>query len=149
MHPTHIRGFRMKKILLILIAIIGFGVAANAQSTIYFFYGKMGGNYPLQIQFNGQETFLLKKKTKKVCNMQREGKLNISFEKSFNVGAYNLRVDWADEIQLNLTRNSVHYILLKSKKGGYVMEFVELTEAQGKKELTKKDYDNTFAYDEP
>ena len=141
---------KMKKMFLILVSIIGFTITVNAQSTIYFFYGKTGTlNIPLQIKFNGQEVFLLKKQTKKVCNMQSAGKLKISFEKSFNLGTYNLHVDWADEIQLDLTTHSVHYIRLKMKKGGYDMTFEELTEDDGKKELTKKSYENTFVYNEP
>ena len=123
---------------------------ANAQSTIYFFFSKaVTTNASIHIQFNRQEVFLLKEKQKKVCNMRSEGKLNISLEKSFNVGTFNQHISWADEIQLNLTKNSVHYIRLKNTKGGRALVFEELTEAQGKRELAIRSYKDTFAYDEP
>lgn len=139
-----------KKINLLLICFLLFmNLTAVAQSTIYFFYGKTGGlNMPLQIKFNGKETFLLKKETKKTCFMKNEGLLTVSFEKSFSSGPYNIPVSWADEIQLTLTKNSVHYIKLSMKKAGYVMAFEELTEEEGIKELKKKNYDEVHPYNE-
>ena len=52
---------------------------------------------------------------------------------------------WADEIQLNLLENSVHYIKIKPK-GLNLIQFEELNLKKGKKEFSKKKYESMTDY---
>lgn len=150
----------MKNIYMILFFAFMLNVLANAQSTIYFFYPSTGKTeVPLNIKFNNEDAFLLKQKQKKVCTMKTEGKLIVSFGGSFMVaGKTNVLTtqrgssrtnQWGDEIQLDLTDGSFHYIKLKMSNGGRNMSFQVLTDAEGAVEMFAKSYKDTFAYNEP
>lgn len=81
--------------------------------------------------------------------MYSEGKLIISCDKTMNstiLGTQILR----DEIQLTLSKNSVHYILIKRVAGfnGWI-DFRELTTQEGKKEFASRKYKPTPNYVEP
>lgn len=139
-----------KKIILILFAFYTISCACNAQDIIYIFYGKTATlNVNLNIKFNKDDAFFLKKKSYKVCTVTDIEKLNISFQNFFNTGPYNMPVSWADEIQLNLNNNSIHYIKIELKKAGHSALFVELSDIEGKKELSKKLYKKSLPYEYP
>ena len=156
----------MKKILLVLIAIIGFGVAANAQSTIYLLYDVHFWEQEIPIKINGQDAFSLigdteeiqkvygkplfdapvYSRSKKKCTLYQEGKVILSFDVSIRVAErpgqppLNRVVPYSDEIQLNLYPNSVHYIKIKPILQGNKIIFEELDEKVGKKEFANKKY---------
>jgi hypothetical protein len=136
----------MKKILVFLVAVIGFGLSAFAQSTIYLCYDYPNKLFPIPIKINNQEVFTLTAKTQKVCTLYQEGKVIISFDTpANNPYAQDITYQWADEIQLTLFPNSVHYVKIKAK-GLYYVKFVELSEKDGIKEFAKKKYATTPDY---
>ena len=139
----------MKKIFLILFAAIVLNITVNSQSTIYLYYEDKGfANISLNMKFNNEDAFLLKKNQKKKCNMKNEGKLIITFkESSLITGSFGQRsIIWADEIQLNLIKNSVHHIKIVRK--GEDINFIVLTASQAKKESVSKRYKDTYIYEE-
>ena len=113
------------------------------QSTIYmcYTYPTTGVSVRLEIRMNHQPAFSISRNTKKVCKMYSEGRVTLSFdERATQI------FDWGDEIQLNLSKNSVHYIKIKPK-GNYAV-FEELTEDEGRQEFAKKRYESTRDYEE-
>jgi hypothetical protein len=101
----------------------------------------------LDVQFNGQDVFKMNRKGKKVCHLNSEGKLVLTFNGVIYNG-YGTAFYVADELPLRLSKNSVHYVKIAAK-GGFSIIFYELTEEEGKKEFTKKKYTDTYAYIEP
>ena len=87
-------------------------------------------------------TFL--SRCKKKCTLYSEGKTIISFDLPITNPVSGVTYQWADEIQLNLSKNSVHYIKIKTK--GMNIFFEELSEKEGKKEFDKKKYKITPDY---
>jgi hypothetical protein len=142
------QGYGMKKIVMILVAVIGFGFGAFAQSTVYLCYEYPNKLVPVPIKINNQEVFTLTAKTQKICTLYQEGKVIISFDTpANNPYAPDITFQWSDEIQLTLSKGSVHYVKIKHKGLNY-LQFEELSEEDGAKEFAKKKYKSTPDYTE-
>ena len=137
----------MKKIALISIILLFGTFSAFAQSTIYLCYAYPNRLFRIPIKINNQEVFTLIAKTQKKCILYSEGKVIISFDTPTTTPDGAVLGQWSDEIQLTLSKNSVHYIKIKPKGLNYVM-FEELDEKEGKKEFAKKKYKSTPNYAE-
>ena len=153
--PAGFLGFRLRNVVMI-VCLAGAMVATTqgsfAQSTIYVCYDYPHKLFPIPIKINNQEVFTLYAKQKKTCTFHSEGKVMFSFD-VLCVDPFNkppaYRYQWADEIQLTLSRNSVHYIKI-SNKGMNDVKFEILSEEAGKKEFAKKKYDaHKYDYVEP
>ena len=118
-----------------------------AQSTIHLCYSYPNSFFPIPIKINNQEVFTLVAKTQKTCTLHSEGKVIISFDTPCvnTIASPPITYQWADEIQLTLSKNSVHYIKIKANGMRYVM-FEELSESDGIKEFGKKKYKSTPDY---
>jgi len=139
---------KMKKIFAILIVLVGFNFSsAFAQSTVYLIYLYPNNICPVPIKINNKDVFTMHFKTKKVCTLYSEGKVVISFNFPCvnNYVSPPITFQWSDEIQLTLSKNSVHYVKILHK-GMNDLKFEELTEEKGKKELAKKKYNATADY---
>ena len=146
----------MKKYLLISIILLCGVFSTYAQSTVYFF--AIESWVPIPIKINNQDAFVLKGSPKgknltsryspcrKECILYSEGKIVFSFEfLRTNQANTNIVYKYADEIQLTLSENSVHYILVKSK-GFNDYTFQELSEKDGEKLAKNKKYVLTPKY---
>ena len=134
----------MKKVFLISVVLFLGVFSAFAQSTVYLCYDYPNKLFPIPIKINNQEVFTMTAKTQKKCTLYSEGKVIISFDVAAkNPHAPDITYQWADEIQLNLSKNSVHYIQIKAK-GLKQVQFVELSE----KEFAKKKNTVTAEYAE-
>jgi hypothetical protein len=134
-----------KKGLFFIVLLCGV-LSAFAQSTVYLCYDYPNKLFPIPIKINNQEVFTLTAKTQKVCTFYSEGKIIISFDTpANNPYAPDITYQWADEIQLTLSKNSVHYVKIKNKGMKYV-QIQQLSENEGKKEFARKKYKVTPEY---
>lgn len=157
----------MKKISLLFsltIALLlagGSAYKASAQSTVYLCYDVQFWKQEIPIKINGQEAFSLMGDAKKVgalvmftrskkkCTLHSEGKVILSFDFDVTIPITDAVIPYSDEIQLNLSENSVHYIAIKPVMKGNKMVFEELSEKEGEKEFASKKYTHNPDYDQP
>ena len=146
------RGNLLLKVMLFFVGIC-FADSVFAQSTIYLFYTcpKSGIKYglisPIDIKINNEEAFTIPGRTKKTVKLHYEGKIIMSF-KGENVNRIaNPPITWqvSDEIQLTLSKNSVHYVKINGARMD-VIKFEELTEADGIELQIDKNYQSTPDY---
>ena len=117
-----------------------------AQSTIHLCYSYPHRGFPVPVKINNQEVFTLVAKTQKTCTLHSEGKVIISFDcLAHRAGNPPQIYHWADEIQLTLSKNSVHYVKIKGS-GLVYAKFEELSESDGIKEFEKTKYKSTPDY---
>lgn len=159
--PARTRDIIMKCIYttLLFVAISFFSTTKIcAESTVYIFM-KSVGNTTTSMSLNGKEVFDMTgpiKKTispsgdmrlpfhqyaacKKKCTLKNEGKILLSCDCK-NTNILNEKVtNFAAEIQLNLTENSVHYIMI-TNKGLNDVQIIELDEKKANKLLKDKKY---------
>jgi len=139
----------MKKLFLTSIITLCVVFGAFSQSTIHLLYDYPHAMFPIPVKIDNQEVFTLYAKQKKECILYTEGKVLISFD-VLCIDPINkppvYRYQWADEIQLTLSKNSVHYIRIRNKSLTDV-KFEELSEEQGKKEFAKKKIKATANYE--
>jgi len=142
------RSLMSRIIPMVLFLFVFYGFAFG-QSTIYLLYDYPNSICPVPVKFNNQDVFTMTFKTKKVCTLYSEGKAIISFNFPCvnNYASPPITYQWADEIQLTLSKNSVHYIKIRNK-GWNDLKFEELSEKDGKKEFAKKKYRATADYKE-
>ncbi|WP_337788705.1 hypothetical protein [Phocaeicola plebeius] len=136
-----------------------FSTSIFAQSTVYFFMKKGGGNLSLNLKLNGKEISQIELPIKKTypvndtfripyyiyspwvkkCTLNKEGKNLFSFDCK-QINPTNLKEsDYVAEIQLNLYNGSKHYIIL-TNKGLFDVQLKELTEKEAEKLLKNKKY---------
>ena len=141
----------MKRLFLISIIALCGVFSAFSQSTVYVCYDYPHALFPIPIKINNEEVFTLYAKQKKACVFHSEGKVMFSFNVLCKDPLHNppiYQYIWADEVQLNLSKNSVHYIKIL-RKGMTDVKFEVLTEEKGKKEFAKKKYDaHKYDYEE-
>lgn len=152
----------MKKMELavILMAVLSCFIVqrVNAQSTVYFFVGTTSSN-ECTLKMNGEEIGELRGPLKKTmapvapmkipmhtyspcykkCIINEEGKvLFVADYKFTNISTLAVS-DIPSEIQLNLSKGSVHYVEL-SPKGLNNLQFKEIEEKAAQKLLNNKKY---------
>jgi len=134
--------------LCILCVLFLFNGLANGQSIVYLLYTVppvKGG--VLDISFNGEEVFNMYRNTKKICYFNTEENLIITYDGVIYNG-FGTAFYMFDELQLQLSKNSVHYLKI-SRKGLNDLKIEELTEKDGKKEYANKKYKESLTYTEP
>lgn len=150
MCPTRIRDIIMfsKKMFFIclILSCLSFSMV-SAKSIVYVF--AVEAWVPIPVKINSQEAFEMKgtpkgkdltarfSACKKKCILNSEGKVIFSFEFSRINQATGTVYNYADEIQLNLSEGSVHYIQIKPK-GFNDYTFKELSEKEANKLLNNK-----------
>ena len=148
----------MRKAFLISVILLCGALSAYAQSTVYVFYSPKCWE-PAPIKINGKEAFRLNgtvkvkflstnysySASKKKCTLYSEGKTIFSFEMSRSKGSTGIVYKYADEVQLTLSENSVHYIKITPQRGTDYA-FVEIDEKEGLKLLKNKKYVLTPEY---
>lgn len=165
--PTRTRAIIMKRIytILLVIAISFFSTAKICAESIVYIFMKSIGSTTTLMSLNGKEVFDMTgpiKRTispsgnmrlpfyqyaacKKKCTLKEEGKVLFSIEcKHTNITNEKV-TKFAAEIQLNLTENSVHYIMI-TNKGINDCQIIELNEKKASKLLKDKKYINLPEY---
>lgn len=119
----------------------------SAKSTVYVF--AVESWVPIPVKINNQEAFEMRgtpkgrdmtarfSACKKKCTLDSEGKIIFSFEFSRTNQATGTVYNYADEIQLNLSEGSIHFIQIKPK-GFNDYTFKELSEKDANKLLNNK-----------
>jgi len=138
----------IKKASLISVFLLLGVFSTFAQSTIYLMYDVEYFAPEMPIKINGEEAFSLvgeKKvllvygkpifdapiytKSKRKCTLNVEGKVILSFDVDVKIGnavslpPLNRVIPYSDEIQLNLSQGSVHYIKINPVMKGNKMVF--------------------------
>jgi len=143
----------MKKIFIISIVLLLLGTfSAFSQSTIYLMYDVQFWNQTTPFKINGENAFLMAGDAKRIgasvlytrnkrkCTIYREGKIILSFDFKATIPSTGAVIPFSDEIQLNLSPGSVHYLRVKPIMKGNKLAFEELSEEDGKKEFANKKY---------
>ena len=157
----HIQNFLtgiVCKTMMVVVFIIVSCSVVFADSVVYLFVPSRA--VPIPVKINNQEVFRMDGTLKgnkyatyysacqKKCVLKSEGKVIISMDFSFKTSDFSpsaaatvgdVTRHWANEIQLNLSENSVHYVKITSK-GLNDVQFKEITEKEAQKLLKNKKY---------
>lgn len=146
--------------VILLITLFGFCSTPTtfAQSTVYFFMGKIA-NSTCIMKLNGKEAFELRGPLQKTispappmqypynvyspctkkCTFKNEGKMLFSVDMQFTNATSGVVSKMAGEIQLNLAEGSVYYVKV-TNKGLHDVQFKEITQKEADKLLKNKKY---------
>lgn len=146
--------------VILLIALFGLCSISTvfAQSTVYFFMGKIA-NTTSTVKVNGKEAFELRgplQKTisptpplqypyhlysacKKKCVFKEEGKMLFFVDMKFTNATSGAVSNMVGEIQLNLSEGSEHYVKV-TNKGLHDVQLKEITQKEAEKLLKNKKY---------
>ncbi len=148
--------FLMKTVLLAIICLV-LSPFTEAQSTVYIFLRETV-NSEVPVTKNGEFLFDMRgplKKTKengsfvlplntysesyRKCTFNDDGKVVIGFQYKYTIPVNAQVITYADEIQLNLSPGSVHYLFI-TRKGFNNVQIKEISEKDANKKMKDKKY---------